>query len=204
MSENRQFVENPLLLTDLFPKGVFHFGEGEKGQGQPMQMIGNELETKSQELVEEASLQSEIPPAQQKEEIEKLPETDPNPEEMITLTIVNLLFDSCDANWDVATKSSYDKLMSAVKVNQESVIAEDIEVLRVIGEKGFSPALLGDRLSPVIFVWTDQDMAEIPALYKARPTEKGVILHFPAFSTMCGDVEMKKMVWQTMKQVLKF
>jgi hypothetical protein len=44
----------------------------------------------------------------------------------------------------------------------------------------------------------------VPELYKARPTEKGVMLRFPAFASMCADVEMKKMVWQTMKQVLKF
>ncbi len=28
MSEKHQFVDNPLLLTDLFSKGVYYFGEG--------------------------------------------------------------------------------------------------------------------------------------------------------------------------------
>ena len=123
---------------------------------------------------------------------------------MTTLTIINLLFDAADSTWDDATQLSYDKLMSAVKVNQEPVLKEDIESVLAVGALNYNPSLLGDRLSPVIFVWTDQEIGQIPDLFKARPTEKGVMVRFPSFSRMCADVEMKKMVWQTMKQVLKF
>jgi hypothetical protein len=94
--------------------------------------------------------------------------------------------------------------MGAVKVNQDAVIPEDIETLLLTGEDEYSPALLGDRLAPVIFVWSDRSVANIPDMFKARPTEKGIVIRFPSFATMCGNVEMKKQVWQTMKQVLKY
>ncbi len=204
MSENRQFVENPLLLTDLFPKGIYHFNE----TNDEAIVVPQMADSKSEKEVVLASTtlaeSSEI--AVEKNEINAQISTGNNPEEdtMITLTIINLIFDATDASWDEATKLSYDKLMSAVKVNQESVLSEDIETVMALGESAYHPELLGDRLSPVIFVWSDRDIAQIPALYKAKPTEKGVMVRFPSFAAMCANVEMKKMVWQTMKQVLKF
>ncbi|MBM3937680.1 MAG: hypothetical protein FJ333_03355 [Sphingomonadales bacterium] len=204
MSENRQFVENPLLLTDLFPNGIYHFKEPNEEAIVLPQVADNE----SGKVVVLASAETVGSPeiAVEENEINAQILTGNNPEEdtMITLTIINLIFDATDVSWDEATKLSYDKLMSAVKVNQESVLSEDIEMVMAVGEAAYSPELLGDRLSPVIFVWSDRDIAQIPALYKARPTEKGVMVRFPSFAAMCANLEMKKMVWQTMKQVLKF
>lgn len=204
MSENRQFVENPLLLTDLFPKGIYHFNEPDDEAIVVPQTTDSESE---KEVVLASAETSESPEiAVEKNEINAQISTGNNPEEdtMITLTIINLIFDATDASWDEATKLSYEKLMSAVKVNQESVLSEDIEMVMAVGETAYNPELLGDRLSPVIFVWSDREVSQIPALYKAKPTEKGVMVRFPSFASMCANVEMKKLVWQTMKQVLKF
>lgn len=204
MSENRQFVENPLLLTDLFPKGIYHFNEPNDEAIVVPQTTDSESE---KEVVLASAETSESPEiAVEKNEINAQISTGNNPEEdtMITLTIINLIFDATDASWDEATKLSYEKLMSAVKVNQESVLSEDIEMVMAVGETAYHPELLGDRLSPVIFVWSDREVSQIPALYKAKPTEKGVMVRFPSFASMCANVEMKKLVWQTMKQVLKF
>jgi hypothetical protein len=94
--------------------------------------------------------------------------------------------------------------MSAVKINQESVIPEDIEKVYSIGSVSYSPEILGDCLAPVIFVWTDLEIAGVPALYGVKPTERGVMLRFPSFTAMCEIKEQKIKVWQTMQQVLKF
>jgi hypothetical protein len=59
-------------------------------------------------------------------------------------------------------------------------------------------------LAPVIFVWTDLEIAGVPALYGVKPTERGVMLRFPSFTAMCESKEQKMKVWQTMQQVLKF
>ncbi|MFM8994926.1 MAG: hypothetical protein ACKOI1_01605, partial [Bacteroidota bacterium] len=179
MSENRQFVENPLLLTDLFLKGIYHFNETNDEAIVVPQVADSESE---KEVVFASAALAESPEiAVEKNEINAQISTSYNPEEdtMITLTIINLIFDATDASWDEATKLSYDKLMSAVKVNQESVLSEDIETVLAVGKAAYHPELLGDRLSPVIFVWSDRDIAQIPALYKAKPTEKGVMVRFP-------------------------
>jgi hypothetical protein len=204
MSENRQFVENPLLLTDLFSKGVYHFGEQKETEGLPVQLTEDESEGKEKisDTPSEVEVKNDFATGNEVAEI--LPVVDENAEEMITLTLINLFFDPCDAAWNDEISTAYGKLMSAVRVNQEPVISEDIEIIHAAGEKEYNPIILADRLAPVIFIWSDLEIGNIPALYKARPTEKGVILRFPAFATMCSNVEMKKMVWQTMKQVLKF
>lgn len=204
MSENRQIVENPLLLTDLFPKGIYYFGEGADVVAINAQLTVNEIE--KEKLT--GDVPSDVAPKNTEnthEPVEnKLQNSDENAENMIALTIINLCFDHSDANWDETTRGSYEKLMGAVKVNQDAVIPEDIETLLLTGEDQYSPTLLGDRLAPVIFVWSDRSVANIPDMFKARPTEKGIVIRFPSFATMCGNVEMKKQVWQTMKQVLKF
>ena len=204
MSENRQFVENPLLLTDLFSKGVYHFGEQVDLGEVSLQMTEDESEGKEKISTVPSEVEVKMESTTSNEVAEILPGVDENAEEMITLTLVNLFFDPCDATWNDEITTAYNKLMSAVRVNQEPVIPEDIEIIHAAGEKEYNPTLLLDRLSPVIFIWSDLEIGNIPAFYKARPTEKGVVLRFPAFATMCSNVEMKKMVWQTMKQVLKF
>ena len=174
MSENRQFVENPLHLTDIFSGGVYYF--------------------KEEAIVESELLLDGIT------EIEN-PNLD---EEMIQLSILNLFFDSCDEQFSSEINLAYTKLMAAVKINQESVIPEDIEKVYAIRETGYSSEILGDFLAPVIFVWTDLEIEGVPGLYGVKPTERGVMLRFPSFSSMCESKEKKMKVWQTMQQVLKF
>jgi hypothetical protein len=53
-------------------------------------------------------------------------------------------------------------------------------------------------------VWTDLEIAGVPGLYGVKPTERGVMLRFPSFTSMCESKEQKMKVWQTMQQVLKF
>lgn len=204
MSENRQIVENPLLLTDLFRQGVYYFGEGaETAMESPQLVVSQEEGTAVVDAIS-PSIGGEIAAEETKLNDNKLDVNEESAEEMINLTVINIFFDTADSQWDDAIQTSYSKLMSVVKVNQEAVIAEDIESIIVATEESYNPSMLGDRISPVIFVWSDRAIQGVPELYKARPTEKGVMLRFPAFASMCADVEMKKMVWQTMKQVLKF
>jgi len=174
MSENRQFVENPLHLTDIFSRGVYYFKDEVTGDSEK---ISDEIST-----------------------VEN-PQTE---EEMIQLSIVNLFFDQCDAQFSAEVDLAYHKLMSVVKINQELVIPEDIEKVLAIGKTEYSAEVLGDFLSPVIFVWSDQEIIGIPSLYSAKPTEKGVMIRFPSFSGMCQSKEQKMKVWQTMQSVLKF
>ncbi len=204
MSENRQIVENPLLLTDLFRKGVYYFGEGAETAMESPQLVVSQEEGASVVAAISPSIGGDIAAEETKLNDNKLDVNEESAEEMINLTVINLFFDTADSQWDDAIQTSYSKLMSVVKVNQEAVIAEDIESIIVAYEESYNPSMLGDRISPVIFVWSDRAIQGVPELYKARPTEKGVMLRFPAFASMCADVEMKKMVWQTMKQVLKF
>jgi len=204
MSENRQIVENPLLLTDLFRKGVYYFGEGAETAMESPQLVVSQEEGTAVVAAISPSIGGEIAAEETKLNDNKLDVNEESAEEMINLTVINLFFDTADSQWDDAIQTSYSKLMSVVKVNQEAVIAEDIESIIVANEESYNPSMLGDRISPVIFVWSDRAIQGVPELHKARPTEKGVMLRFPAFASMCADVEMKKMVWQTMKQVLKF
>jgi hypothetical protein len=204
MSENRQIVENPLLLTDLFRQGVYYFGEGSETAMESPQLVVSQEEGASVVAAISPSIGGDIAAEETKLNDNKLDVNEESAEEMINLTVINLFFDTADSQWDDAIQTSYSKLMSVVKVNQEAVIAEDIESIIVANEESYNPSMLGDRISPVIFVWSDRAIQGVPELYKARPTEKGVMLRFPAFASMCADVEMKKMVWQTMKQVLKF
>lgn len=174
MSENYQFVENPLHLTDIFSGGVYYFKE--------------EVVVESESLIVSESVV-----------------VNPNLDEgMIQLSIINLFFDQRDEQFSSEINLAYTKLMSAVKINQESVIPEDIEKVYSIGSASYSPEILGDCLAPVIFVWTDLEIAGVPALYGAKPTERGVMLRFPAFTSMCDSKEQKMKVWQTIQQVLKF
>lgn len=204
MSENHQIVENPLLLTELFRQGVYYFGEQEGSEIVAQQLVVNQAEKE----VVAAAESADVSPKTVSNDAEIIPEgneiNEESDEEMINLTIINLFFDPADAQWDESIQTSYNKLMTVVKVNQEAVISEDIESIVVSNQDQYSVELLGDRISPVIFVWSDRAIAGVPDMYKARPTEKGVVLRFPAFASMCADVEMKKMVWQTMKTVLKF
>lgn len=204
MSENRQFVENPLLVTDLFPKGVFYFGESVSKGDSSSQNVENEVDSQQsvESVVNLAVEEKEVEP--QADSVKLLQENDIENEGMVTLTVINLFFDDCDAHWDGNTQESYNKLMSAVRVNQEAVIPEDIESIHVSTESEYQPGLLNDRRSPVIFVWSDRNIANTPELFKVKVTERGVMLRFPSFCTMCGDVNQKKMVWQTMKTILKF
>jgi hypothetical protein len=204
MSENRQIVENPLLLTNLFRQGVYYFGEGSETAMESPQLVVSQEEGASVVAAISPSIGGDIAAEETKLNDNKLDVNEESAEEMINLTVINLFFDTADSQWDDAIQTSYSKLMSVVKVNQEAVIAEDIESIIVANEESYNPSMLGDRISPVIFVWSDRAIQGVPELYKARPTEKGVMLRFPAFASMCADVEMKKMVWQTMKQVLKF
>ena len=174
MSENPQFVDNPLHLTDIFSGGVFYFPEDEKG--------AIELNIKDVS-------QNENPPIE---------------EEMIQLSIVNVFFDPCDAQFSADVDLAYHKLMSAVRINQELVIPEDVEKVYAIGEAAYNSAVLGDFLSPVIFVWSDREVGDIPAMYSVKPTEKGVMIRFPSFTGMCQSKEQKVQVWQTIQRVLKF
>ena len=108
MSENPQFVDNPLHLTDIFSGGVFYFPEDEKG--------AIELNIKDVS-------QNENPPIE---------------EEMIQLSIVNVFFDPCDAQFSADVDLAYHKLMSAVRINQELVIPEDVEKVYAIGEVAYN------------------------------------------------------------------
>ncbi|MFM6951779.1 MAG: hypothetical protein ACKOXR_01385, partial [Bacteroidota bacterium] len=103
MSENRQFVENPLLLTDLFPKGIYHFNEPDDEATVVPQTTDSESEKEVVLASAETSKSPEI--AVEKNEINAQISTGNNPEEdtMITLTIINLIFDATDASWDEAT-----------------------------------------------------------------------------------------------------
>ncbi len=174
MSENRQFVENPLHLTDIFSGGVYYFKEEA--------VVESELLVDGESLVENPKLE----------------------EEMIQLSIINLFFDQSDEQFSSEINLAYTKLMAAVKINQESVIPEDVEKVYAIRETGYSAEILGDFLAPVIFLWTDLEIAGVPALYGVKPTERGVMLRFPSFTAMCESKEQKMKVWQTMQQVLKF
>ena len=204
MSEKHQFVDNPLLLTDLFSKGVYYFGEGAGEVHAVTQPVDGELI--SEVIASTTSIVT--PPAGSdisiKKDEEILSEINPNEEEMISLTLINMFFDDADQQWDTNVEASYHKLMSALKVNQEPVIPEDIEKMLLPNRDAYELSLQGDRLSPIIFIWSDRDIQNVPNLYKAKPTEKGIMLRFPSFQSMCLDVEKKKLVWQTMKQVLKF
>jgi hypothetical protein len=174
MSENRQFVENPLHLTDIFSGGVYYFKE--------------EVVVESESLVVGESVV-----------------VNPNLDEgMIQLSIINLFFDQRDEQFSSEINLAYTKLMSAVKINQESVIPEDIEKVYSIGNSSYSPEILGDCLAPVIFVWSDLEIAGVPGFYCVKPTERGVMLRFPSFTSMCESKEQKMKVWQTMQQILKF
>jgi len=174
MSENHQFVTNPLHLTDIFSGGVYYFKD-------------------------ESAVKSELSAA-----IESEVENPNLDEEMISLSLINLFYDSCDEQFSPEIQLAYTKLMSAVKINQEPVIPEDIEKVYAVGSLEYSPEILGDFLAPVIFVWSDLEIAGLPVLYNAKPTERGVMLRFPSFTAMCESKEQKMKVWQTMQQVLKF
>ncbi|MFM7638820.1 MAG: hypothetical protein ACKO67_03725, partial [Bacteroidota bacterium] len=94
MSENRQFVENPLLLTDLFLKGIYHFNETNDEAIVVPQVADSESE---KEVVFASAALAESPEiAVEKNEINAQISTSYNPEEdtMITLTIINLIFDA--------------------------------------------------------------------------------------------------------------
>ncbi len=204
MSEKHQFVDNPLLLTDLFSKGVYYFVEATEVSPVGAQQVDGESIS---EVIDSAN-GAMMPPAESdistKKGEEILSEINPNEEEMISLTLINMFFDDADQQWDTNVEASYHKLMSALKVNQEPIIPEDIEKMLLHQTDAYEPSLQGDRLSPIIFIWSDREIQNVPNLYKAKPTEKGIMLRFPSFQSMCLDVEKKKMVWQTMKQVLKF
>ena len=174
MSENRQFVQNPLHLTDIFSGGVYYFKEEA--------VVESELLVDGESLVENPKLE----------------------EEMIQLSIINLFFDQSDEQFSSEINLAYNKLMAAVKINQESVIPEDVEKVYAIRETGYSAEILGDFLAPVIFVWTDLEIEGVPGLYGVKPTERGVMLRFPSFTSMCESKEQKMKVWQTMQRVLKF
>jgi len=174
MSENRQFVQNPLHLTDIFSGGVYYFKEEA--------VVESELLVDGESVVENPKLD----------------------EEMIQLSIINVFFDQSDEQFSSEINLAYNKLMAALKINQESVIPEDVEKVFAIGEMAYTPEILGDFLAPVIFLWTDLEIAGVPALYGVKPTERGVMLRFPSFTAMCESKEQKMKVWQTMQQVLKF
>lgn len=174
MSENHQFVENPLHLTDIFSGGVYYF---------------------KKEAVVESELSIEGGLAVENPNIE---------EEMISLSLINVFYDSCDEQFSPEIQLAYSKLMSAIKINQSFVIPEDIEKVLAIGSVSYSHEILGDFLAPVIFIWSDREIAGVPSLYSVKPTEKGVMLRFPSFTGMCESKEQKLKVWQMMQQVLKF
>lgn len=204
MSENRQFVENPLHLVDLFAKGLFYFPKELIGEVGNLQRIDSELDmsTNNQGIATSEVVDASVIGAMK--EMGILPMNEQNAQEMTTLTLINLFLDLVDVEWSDDVEQSYRKLMSVVQVNQTTVIAEDIEKIIATDTREFSTLLLGDRISPVIFVWSDHEINGVPSLFKARPTEKGVVMRFPAFTTMVNDLELKKRVWMTMKQVLKF
>lgn len=174
MSENHQFVENPLHLTDIFSGGIYYFPEA----------VENETVLKTKD-----GLQAE---------------TTKTDEEMIQLSIINVFFDTSDAQFSAEINLAFTKLMMAVKINQESVIPEDVERIYAMGKGEYHPEILGNFMAPVIFVWSDREISGVPALYHTKPTERGVMLRFPAFNTMCSSKEEKLKVWQTIQQILKF
>lgn len=186
MSENTQFVKNPLHLVSLFSNGIYQINDADDYDIYSAEGVGLNQKNSNEGSFDLVS------------------QTEETIENMMQLGIINVFLDPIDDNFSGEFETTYQKLMSSVKVNQETVIPEDIEKIFRPDLQEFTAASIGDCMSPVIFVWGDREVTGLPDFFMARASARGLILRFPAFTRMTQSKDLKIKVWQTMQKVLKF
>lgn len=151
MSEKKQIVDNPLLLTSLFSEGVFYIPSNQKPLSIPTPKIENQevetLEVKADSVVEIENKVIENPP---KEEIKKiiLPEA----------TVINLIYDKNPSHWPEYLNEPLTKIMCAIKIDGKPIAISDYAVynLTLMPEVKDISRFIAELNTKRIMIWSSQ------------------------------------------------
>jgi hypothetical protein len=151
MSEKKQIVDNPLLLTSLFSEGVFYIPSNQKPLSIPTPKIENQevetLEVKADSVVEIENKVIENPP---KEEIKKiiLPEA----------TVINLIYDKNPSHWPEYLNEPLTKIMGAIKIDGKPIAISDYAVynLTLMPEVKDISKFIAELNTKRIMIWSSQ------------------------------------------------
>lgn len=133
-----------------------------------------------------------------------------------TVQILNLFFDPADNPMQAAAMEAYPKLMQAIKLNGENLQTADFAMIglhqsaimkSLISEKSIAilPEIWKEFNSKFVIIWTNRRLTSPNLEHFQMIDYHGVsLILLPSFSTMLGNVELKKRVWINMKNLLGF
>lgn len=144
MSEKKQIVDNPLLLTSLFSEGVFYIpNEQNRFVNSPSKIDNHEVETS-------IGNEKKAFGKSGKEEIKKLI----LPEAMV----INLIFDENPSHWPEYLNEPLKKIMGAIKLDGNSIAISDYAVynLSFMPEVKDISKFITDLNTNHIIIWSSQ------------------------------------------------
>ena len=151
MSEKKQIVDNPLLLTSLFSEGVFYIPSQQvsmpKLSSNTENQVVETVEGKSDFVVEINNTVIENPP---KEEIKKiiLPES----------LVIHLIYDKNPSHWPEYLNEPLTKIMGAIKIEGKPITISDYAVynLTLMPEVKDISKFISELNSKRIMIWSSQ------------------------------------------------
>lgn len=151
MSEKKQIVDNPLLLTSLYSEGVFYIPNKETVNKMPTsskenQLVGNdELKVEAQNIPSE---NLEVKP--EKVEVKKI--------QLPEAVVINLIYDKNPTHWPEYLNEPLTKIMGAIKIDGQPISISDYAVynLTMMPEVKDISKFISELNTKRIMIWSSQ------------------------------------------------
>jgi hypothetical protein len=188
MSEKKQIVDNPLLLTSLFSGGVFHIPSEQNRFVNSPSTIDNQEDETSIENEKKVLGKSE------KEELKKiiLPEA----------MVINLIHDKNPSHWPEYLNEPLKKIMGAIKLDGNSITISDYAVynLTLMPEVKDISKFIADLNTKHILIWSSQLKIEgWEGLNKEYQLGDKKVLWLKDIGTVMSTQKDKIEAWTAMK-----
>ncbi|MFZ9754761.1 MAG: hypothetical protein ACO3DK_01865 [Bacteroidia bacterium] len=229
MAEKGMIVENPLELLPLF-EGMALLPDEHFSKQDPVTALNSSLEPEATKPVSSASAEPAVQAAlapretmvstavqahqdQPVAQVESTSAAEPGSAvntssmESASLWVLNVWVDENKKHWPDEFKAPLTALMQAVKVNGESLSMDRVQVL--------NPFVFTDRhgirewalsFKPrYIVIWANQtNLERVPALHQCDDWDGIPVLRLPAFASVMGQVDHKKLAWKHIKDFFEF
>lgn len=151
MSEKKQIVDNPLLLTSLFSEGVFY--------------IPNQQDSKSKltsnteiQVVETVEMKSDLVDDNDNKVIENPPKDEIKKIKLPESLVINLIYDKNPSHWPEYLNEPLTKIMGAIKIDGKQITISDYAVynLTLMPEVKDISKFISELNTKRIMIWSSQ------------------------------------------------